>query len=327
MRRRTRKSVRWHDDEFDREATAPQERPFPAADPPAEVPVKKSDVTFDPALSPIFYTPRSSGRLLTPFRAAMLFSVVFHLSMVTLFNIVIYFPRQDLSYFDVKIVQVRPMPAGKTSESAATETPRLQDPLREGLGLKDQAALEKLTSSIELPTLEFAELNRLRVRQETLNNPSAYSDLFNEGPKDSWAQFGAGIKHLRQTLTDLAFSSSDRDGGGKRAEAAELFHPAQGFDAHIEWSGEPKNRKLLFAPPIDALWEIDPATMKKPIELVLKVDAHGRVINVWSPAVDTSGLIDQVQMAVLKYRFEPLELEGQEEQIGTLHIQAAGNAP
>ena len=46
----------------------------------------------------------ASGRAFT---VAMTISLLFHLSAVTLFRIVVYFPRYDIEYFDVSIVETR----------------------------------------------------------------------------------------------------------------------------------------------------------------------------------------------------------------------------
>jgi hypothetical protein len=78
---------------------------------------------------------------------------------------------------------------------------------------------------------------------------------------------------------------------------------------------------LLFSPPIDALWDAEGTELTQPIEVVLQVNALGRVVNVFSPSVDNRDLVDAVQMTALRYRFEPLALEDGHEQTATLRIQ------
>jgi hypothetical protein len=326
MRRRTRKSVRWHDDEHDDEIR--REPSPPITVPPSTILAAQPELPR-PATEPMARTAkprrRRPRRALSLFYAALAVSALFHLSMVTIFNVVIYFPRQDLDYFNVRIVQTRPAVPLRIAARDQLRAPTLDDVFRRDSGLDEGAELGTRLPSIELPTLEFAELSRLKVRQQNLDAASDYSELFDDTPRDSWAQFGAGIKRLRRTLTGLAFPAADMPPDESPAESAAIFQPGPGYEAYIEWDSEPKSRKLLFSPPIEALWRADPASLKRAIQIVLKVDTQGRVVNVWSPAVDQTGLVDAVQMSVLKYRFEPLGLDGQGEQVATLHIQAAGN--
>ncbi|MCK5862029.1 MAG: hypothetical protein KAH38_06070, partial [Candidatus Hydrogenedentes bacterium] len=103
--------------------------------------------------------------------------------------------------------------------------------------------------------------------------------------------------------------------------------PAEGFEAYIEWSGPPKDRELLFAPPIKALWKITPAKLTRTLEIVFKVAPSGRVTNVWSPMVEDSELVDDVQLTLLDYRFAPIgdysaSPSSPGEQSGVLFIRA-----
>jgi hypothetical protein len=49
-------------------------------------------------------------------------------------------------------------------------------------------------------------------------------------------------------------------------------------------------------------------------------------VNVWSPAIDESGLTDRVQIALLGYRFAPVNTDAPQRQMGTLRILAQGDA-
>lgn len=249
-------------------------------------------------------------------------STALHLSMVTVFSIVIHFPRNDIQYREFAIIPVRVHGAPVAEAGAGDETPA---------GAPEQLALRGGGASppIDLPTLEFAELERLRVRQESLQAWSRFDDLFEPREADSWARFSRSLSGLSRTLSDLRRPGETGNIGrdtlaiGARQERIPTHRPAEGFEAHILWAGEPADRDLLFAPPVEALWSVDPATLVRPIEVVLQVNALGKVVNVFSPNVDNRDLIDEVQLTVLQYRFEPLALEEGAMQTATLRIQRA----
>lgn len=262
------------------------------------------------------------------FKGALAFSLLFHLSMVTVFNIVIFFPREDLRYYNFRIVQTAsstPRPGVPASTTAADRLrgPSLKDRLDEGLALEAEGAgLDAELPEIELPTLEFAELSRLRVRQQRLDDPELLNRLLHDEPQDSWSRFGRGLRRFGESITGLP--EPPRPGAGEKAApsapARPKHTPAQGFEAHIEWDQPGNTRRLLFAPPLEPLWDIAPAELEGGIELVLTVSPHGRVVNVWSPEIGRGDLLADIQAGVLKYRFEPLEQEDARNQMATLHI-------
>lgn len=255
------------------------------------------------------------------FLVACAISAVFHLSMVTVFSIVIYFPRQDIVFRDFSIVPVAvPDPRGpepaETAEDAGTPPGgqlALRDPMRGGA-----------FPAIQLPTLEFAELERLRVRQESIESFSRYDALFQEPEQDSWSRFSRSLSGLSRTLSELRLSGEESPGGlamGDVEPARATHRPAEGFEAIILWAGGPRDRELLFAPPVEALWRAEPGDLDRPIEVVMQVNALGRVVNVFSPNLDDRELVDAVQLTALQYRFEPLALDDATMQTATLRIQ------
>lgn len=225
------------------------------------------------------------------FRAAFILAFLFHLSMVTVFEIVIPFPRHDVEYYNVSLVS-------SATTSTATRT-------GDQLALSASQGLDNGLPAVDLPVIEFAEIDRLRIRYDA-SAPLPDLDRFFEParPADSWSRFGGELHRLGRSLRDLALPGDDTaDAGNERT----LSHrPAEGFEAYIEWSGPPADRELLFAPPIKALWEVSPANLTRPLEIVFKVNPSGRVTNVWSPMIEEGGLIDDVQMTLLQYRFAPL---------------------
>lgn len=276
------------------------------------------------------FSRRTHARL----AVALVISLFFHLSMITVFRIVLMVPREQVQFYEVRIVSAPDVEADSTPPG--TDAVRARDALALS-GTDFYTALP----DVELPVLEFAELERLRIRHDALeplsNARGAFEDYV---PSDSWARFGGELQRFGRSLRDLALP--DRDAPPVLVEEEDrrvLRHrPAEGFEAYIEWDGPPRDRELLFSPPIKALWQLPPGQLARPLEIVFKVDASGRVINVWSPILEDSAWMEEVQMAVLQYRFGPLSASGAEEtgaaavkepgeQSGLLFIRRAEGGP
>ena len=242
--------------------------------------------------------------------------------MVTVFSIAIYFPRHDIEYLGFELVRSSP-----AFEVATAQQLRLSSM---GAFSEDGLVLEQLPTGagslpdFKLPTLEFSELQRLQISQESRSH---YGELFPDRHGDSWSLFTRSLRQVRLSLSNLGLSG-DRDEDALLGETGvQMIEPfPEGFLAYIEWNSRPKERRLLSTVPITALDASDPDTLEKSIEVVFKVNSDGRVINVWSPQVDENGLIDSVQMTVLAFRFAPIQEEplGGEristDQMGTLHL-------
>ncbi|MBL7645684.1 MAG: hypothetical protein JNK74_05770 [Candidatus Hydrogenedentes bacterium] len=254
------------------------------------------------------------------FAVALLVSAIFHLSMVTVFRIVTYIPREDIRFTEFTIVSVTP----------EAEPWPVVDVLAPVGGAGPQLALRGLAgadSGVQLPTIEFAELDRLRVREESDPEPIRPEPLFREPSDDSWARFSRGLSNMSRSITQLRLSGAPGVVEPSPLPMEETpaprpaSRPAEGFEAYVVWAGAPTDRKLLFAPPIEALWDIDPAEFTQPIEMVLQVNPLGRVVNVFSPNLDARELVDAVQLSALQYRFEPLEVGDGANQTATLRVQ------
>ncbi len=261
------------------------------------------------------------------FRIAFVLALLFHLSMVTVFEIVIPFPRHDMAYFNVSLVA--------SPTATATADNRTGDLLTLGGDPFLMAGLPP----VDLPVVEFAEIDRLRIRYDA-SEPLPDLDGFFEPthPADSWSRFGGELHRLGRSLRELALPGDEntRTNTVPKPQRTLSHRPAEGFEAYIEWSGAPYDRELLFAPPVKALWEVNPVGMTRQLEIVFKVNPAGRVTNVWSPMIEETELIDDVQLTLLQYRFAPLEAYTADtaatstpavEQSGVLFIRAAGDTP
>lgn len=267
------------------------------------------------------------------FRRAFLISLILHVSSFTVFSVVIYFPRQEIDYYEFRIVEARttapqaePEPLPKAAHNGDQLTLNGPDQSLEG----DESPFASLSPGlppIQLPRLEFAELRRYQVRQENLESRKLYEEIFHEDKPDSWARFSEGIASLRGSLRSLTGDQPDPLGGAlpdpfANTRETDTFRPAIGFEAEIQWVAGAPRRKLLFSPPLDALYDIAGGRLLKPVELVLAVNSDGRVVNVWSPSLEQPELLESLQFAVLGYRFEPLP-DGPAEQNATLIVREA----
>ena len=275
------------------------------------------------------YKPRRRA-----FMVAMIFSLFFHLSMVTVFSIVIYFPREDIEFYNFRIIQTVPIKATSSINFSENQlrVPSIEANLEKHLGLEGEDVLEDLVAtlpSINLPTLEFSELDRFRMYQDTLSARSRYDELFTQQPQDSWSRLATGLRKVGGSLLHLGGLGTEESLTEEKVDSAlPLYHtPMEGFEAFIEWQEDPKERRLLYAPPIRALWDAQETLLEQSIEIVLQVNASGRVVNVWSPKTDQTGLLDNVQKTVLRYRFEPQPELGKQRQSATLHIRLAEATP
>lgn len=256
------------------------------------------------------------------FAAALFISAVFHLSMVTVFRIVTYIPREDIQYAEITIVSVDSRQVAGGAGDVA-ETPTSNGPQLTLRGLGTLAA----ESGLQLPTIEFAELDRLRVREESMPGPARPESAFREPSDDSWARFSRGLSNMSRSITQLRLSGTGVEEGesvlpgNQPAPLLPASRPAEGFEAYVLWASEPKDRKLLFAPPIEALWDTGAGKFTQPIEVVLQVNPLGRVVDVLSPNLDARELVDAVQFSALQYRFEPLTEENASNQRATLRIE------
>ena len=240
--------------------------------------------------------------------------------MVTVFRIVVVFPETQAKFCQLQIFsEAPPAQTGAPAWSSNGEL-RLHGPL----------LAQAPETRVELPTMDFAELDRLRVRSEAGTDAAALDRVF--GPSDSWGKFAGGLQSIGQSLRELAFPEAPAAPGSARRAVAK-HHPATGYAGEIVWDTEPRDRELLFAPPVGALVDAASAKLHWPVEIVLTVSPAGRVVNVWCAAVDEAGIITAIQSAALKYRFAPLPADASADagaaakQMATLFIRPAEEQP
>ena len=257
------------------------------------------------------------------FLMALGFSFVFHFSMVTLFRIVIYFPRYEQVYYRINLVE-------STNVSAFTQAFQ-PDSVEAGNrarfeGLTESPDIQHVWSSlpsVELPRLNFSKLELPRISRVDINTRLQYKEHFDSEPDDLWAQVGEKLS----TVGELFMHNTDVEtiSPSETPQQFVVGQPAPGFEALLEWVASPYTRKPLLVKNVDALWgasaEVLSSMDAESLVLVFRVNRDGRVTFVQMPLADDAGVVESSAEALRGYRFTPL-LEGPEEQHGVLTIRA-----
>lgn len=254
------------------------------------------------------------------FLFALGLSTLIHLSMVTVFSIVIFFPAQEVKYYSFDIIEVEARKQSVSKLRKELRVPSVEDALK---GDRRGAAVLPLDAlpAIELPTLEFEELARLRVAKRGLELGVKYGKMLDKR-RDTWARFSDEMHNLGSALSRFRLRELRTP---TRREVSLVARPAPGFEAYITWMAGPRDRQLLSAPPITALWGIEPDELTQEISMVFKVNPEGKVISVLTPLEDEEGIIANAGIALLKYRFAPWDDPDAEIQQGALLIRPERN--
>ena len=145
------------------------------------------------------------------FTWALALSFLIHLSMVTLFRIVIHFPRPELAYYDLSIVEAPSLafPAAVLGETL--EAPSADDALERMDAQQDDGNPWSNLPPVTLPQLNFSELDLIRLNRTSLNTRTQYDTLFEDQSDDLWARFGQGLSNVGDFLTCLLYTSDAAD--------------------------------------------------------------------------------------------------------------------
>lgn len=231
--------------------------------------------------------PRSSIPLVGK---AMLVSFIFHLSAITVFSIVIYFPKQDLHFYRLAFVEE---PAEMVVADAG---PSLVDRLTQPRPAPVQFALPE----VSFDPLVSDDNGPLRVRGHS---------LFEETPEDrpdSWQVFGEGIQKVRSSLLGIAGVPPLRLAGGSASDSvAPSASPnsldlGPGLACNVEW--RVAARELIYWPP--ALFQARPVGT---VEIFVTVDASGAVSSAVAMTAEPTPFENEAAAFLRRCRFAPAE--------------------
>ncbi len=255
--------------------------------------------------------------------AALGFSILFHLSMVTVFRIVIYFPRHNIDYFEFDIVEsASRAPASREQPRQFELPPNAEAFERAAGGGEEQTMAADWLPAIQLPTIPFADLELLRARQGSLEIRKRYDELFQEPRQDTWSRLGRQLDSLGNALSEVLLG--DEDSG---QPVIELTAPAQGLTAHLEWGSPPLGRRCILSQSLGQSWGIAPVQLSGPVSILFKVNREGKVTLVHEQPDDGQGFIEAMTKALLAYRFEPVASSAPPSQYGTVIIRPEQGRP
>ncbi len=274
-----------------------------------------------------------------PLVVSLCISTVFHLSMVTLFSIGVWFEVKPTHYYTFEVVQVEGSRGPTNLPASDRARHQLRVPsLADSLGIGQDQLFEEVGQSlslnrptlrtvdlpeVELPTVMFADLDRLRLRKRSLEIRAHHAEYLADRGGDTWARFYRGLSGLGDALGRLPiFQRSPR-------EEPSALHPvavlAEGFEVYVEWMDEPRERELLFSPPIEALLRLDPDSLPTPLSFVFRVGPDGHVREVLQGSFGgEEELAVGVLRALAHYRFAPLPPGQTQDQHATLLISPVG---
>jgi hypothetical protein len=237
--------------------------------------------------------------------------------MVTVFRIVIYFPRHDIEYFQFDIVDSASRRPTNREPPRQIELPPNTEAFERAVGVGEaRSVAEDWLPPIQLPTVAFADLELLRARQGSLEIRKRYDELFQEPRQDTWSRLGRGLDSLGNALSEVLHGDED-----DRPPVIELTAPAPGLTAHLEWGAPPLDRQCLLSQGLGQSWRLASVQLSGPVSILVKVNRLGKVTLVQEQPDDGQGFIEAMTKALLGFRFEPLASSAPPSQYGTVIIR------
>ena len=182
-------------------------------------------------------------------------SVLVHLSMVTLFSIYVWVPVNRPKYAQLEIKYLDSGGLTLAAMDMSLHMPALGPPLGENapadLSIPHPEPLTLALPEIALPTLD----TKLLERAEMIASSAGVRSMFEpEERQDFWARAIGQIGKLDDRLRELTPLQSVFPEVTGPARPEPIARPAPGLAMYVEWTGEPRERKLVLGAPIDSLW-------------------------------------------------------------------------
>jgi len=257
------------------------------------------------------------------FIKTIIFALILHLSAVTLFKIVVYIPRSDLQYLDIRVIQTDMDSSPHSNVASRLKLSKNMENDDEDTEFNINEL--KQSSTFELPKIEFEELEKLRLRR-TLVEEEVSSKTLPEEYKDSWAQFGAGINRIRESISALSpFSSTIVKENGDTPNAPLIRQNiGNGIEIVFRWINPPYNRSILFLPGLLEMSRKSIIDEEKDYDFMLTVLPDGTVSRVIDLNIIEDDLSKYIEGEISKIRFEPLINADSGEQQVTIRYHISG---
>lgn len=249
------------------------------------------------------------GARLSLFGKTLLVSLLIHLSAITLFSVVIYFPKQNVRYLRVAL-------RDEGGERAVLASAAGDNPLFERMTKPRGAGQDAALTPPVLPGDLGIDDERLRVGRSYFEPAPAPAE-------DSWMQFGKGIQQVRTLLVGGT-------GARLRLEAPEpavAETPDQrlqlggDLEATLDWNGD-KARELVVQP--TALF-VNPRP-ERAAEYFLSVDPQGNVVNVLNSSPAPTAFEREFGEYLQRCRFDAAPGTLRNASV-TLRVRRGGDAP
>jgi hypothetical protein len=259
-------------------------------------------------------------------------SLLFHLSMVTLFSIYVWVPVNRPKYAQLEIKYLEPPRAALAALNVSLRIPDFGASLPPNpaaqpsadsatLSIETPAPLTLPLPEISLPSLDSVLLERAEM---IASGASAQSAFRAEDRGDSWARLIGWFEKFDDRLRNYTSIESVFPKETEPAQLTPIAQPVEGIAVYVEWIGDPRDRKLELGARIDSLWRLDPKALNEPLWLAFKVNAEGEVVYVLTPPAGDE-ILEDVGKALKLFRFVPLDDPNGGNQYGTLVIARETN--
>jgi len=255
------------------------------------------------------------------FQVALAVSVVFHLSMVTIFSIQIPFTRPVVVYYPFDIVDPYTFQPVFRPEHATLRAPELADLFRPPAAAADprdsldsrqplfsgpamQTGRFAALPTVDLPQLDYANLDLMAIRDMQLELGRSVDAVAARPPTINLDRQFERIADtlIRQPLLEGFDGETRVDERTIITQAA-----AQGFVADIEWRDPPLDRPILFAPPIAVLGGPSAAAIAAPLSVDITVAPGGQVEVAFAPVQLDADTAQQLEAGLERWRFNPID--------------------
>lgn len=246
-------------------------------------------------------------------------SALIHLSMVTLFSIYVWIPIERPHYYQMDI-RIASNQSILGDPRAMLQMRTFEDRVNRGATAPNIVENAEALPEISLPSLDSQQLERSALIGNSLRIRSAFET---QRKQDTWSLAIEEIGKLDDKLRALTPIASIFPEEKPPQKAAPFSRPVPGIAMTIEWMSEPRNRELLFAAPVDTMWQLENRRLRDPITVSFKANSLGEVVYVLP---HTGGEDDDFAVslseALKKYRFAPLDDSKAGEQFGTLIVSS-----